>query len=68
MEWFLLIVHGRRLFPRSLIISTWILPPSIVPSLMHVLNVVSISYNIVRTTLIAHVMRIHRTRENKNKY
>ncbi|KAL4329258.1 hypothetical protein AHAS_Ahas13G0282100 [Arachis hypogaea] len=36
-----------------------IVPPLIVPSLMHTPIVISISYNIVRTKLIAKWVRIH---------
>ncbi|KAL4286810.1 hypothetical protein AHAS_Ahas19G0123400 [Arachis hypogaea] len=59
MEWPLLIVHLERLLPRRLINCLRLLPSLIVPSLMHVLIVVSISYNIVVTTLIAKKVRIH---------
>ncbi|KAL4329320.1 hypothetical protein AHAS_Ahas13G0288300 [Arachis hypogaea] len=46
LEWLLFIVHWRRLLPRGLIKSLRFLPPLIVPSLMQVLIVASISYNI----------------------
>ncbi|KAL4287797.1 hypothetical protein AHAS_Ahas19G0222100 [Arachis hypogaea] len=59
LEWFLLIVHWGRLLPWRLIKCLRLLPRLVVPSLMHVAIVISISYNIVRTTLIAKMMRIH---------
>ncbi|KAL4315726.1 hypothetical protein AHAS_Ahas15G0213900 [Arachis hypogaea] len=59
LEWFLLIVHWWRLMPWRLSKCLRLLPPLVVPSLMHVTIVISISYNIVRTTLIAKRMRIH---------
>ncbi|KAL4276306.1 hypothetical protein AHAS_Ahas20G0194000 [Arachis hypogaea] len=59
MECFLLIVHWRRLLPKWLIISIWLLPPLIVPSLMQAFIVVLISYNIIVTTLLAKRVRIH---------
>ncbi|KAL4276849.1 hypothetical protein AHAS_Ahas20G0248300 [Arachis hypogaea] len=58
IEWLLLIVHWWGLLPIGLIICIWLLPPLIVPSLMHILIEASISYNIVLITLIAKV-RIH---------
>ncbi|KAL4343813.1 hypothetical protein AHAS_Ahas11G0115900 [Arachis hypogaea] len=45
--WFLLIVCWWRLLPRGLSISLRLLPPLIVPSLLHVLIVASIFYNII---------------------
>ncbi|KAL4350246.1 hypothetical protein AHAS_Ahas10G0122800 [Arachis hypogaea] len=39
--------NQRRLLPRRLSISLRLLPPLIVPSLMHILIVISISYNII---------------------
>ncbi|KAL4287656.1 hypothetical protein AHAS_Ahas19G0208000 [Arachis hypogaea] len=59
LEWLLLIVHWGRLLPRRLSISLRLLPPLIVPSLMHVLIVAFVPYNKVVTTLIAKGMRIH---------
>ncbi|KAL4276414.1 hypothetical protein AHAS_Ahas20G0204800 [Arachis hypogaea] len=59
LEWFLLIIHWWRLLPWKLIKCLRLLPPLVVPSLMHVTIVISISYNIVRTKLIAKRMRIH---------
>ncbi|KAL4391204.1 hypothetical protein AHAS_Ahas03G0221700 [Arachis hypogaea] len=54
----LFIVHWWRLLPRRLITSLRLLPPLIIPSLMHIRIVAPISYNIVRIKLIAKV-RIH---------
>ncbi|KAL4315914.1 hypothetical protein AHAS_Ahas15G0232700 [Arachis hypogaea] len=47
LEWLLLIVGWWRLLPRRLSKSLRLLPPLIVPSLMHVLVVSSIPYNII---------------------
>ncbi|KAL4350300.1 hypothetical protein AHAS_Ahas10G0128200 [Arachis hypogaea] len=59
IEWLFFIVHWwRRLLQRGLIICIWLLPPLIVPSLIHFFIVISTSYNIVVITLIAK-MRIH---------
>ncbi|KAL4306203.1 hypothetical protein AHAS_Ahas16G0154800 [Arachis hypogaea] len=52
----------RRLLPRRLNILLRLLPPLIVPFLMYILIVISISYNIVVTTLIAKRMRIHNSK------
>ncbi|KAL4373183.1 hypothetical protein AHAS_Ahas05G0056300 [Arachis hypogaea] len=40
-------IRNRRLFPRRVINSLRLLPSLIVPSLMHILIVASISYNII---------------------
>ncbi|KAL4396601.1 hypothetical protein AHAS_Ahas01G0108200 [Arachis hypogaea] len=53
MEWLLLIVHWRGLLPRGLMKSLWLLPSLIVPSLMQAFIVISTSYNIIVTKLIA---------------
>ncbi|KAL4343837.1 hypothetical protein AHAS_Ahas11G0118300 [Arachis hypogaea] len=47
LEWLFIIVRWGRLLPRGLSISLRLLPPLIVPSLMHVLIVASIPYNII---------------------
>ncbi|KAL4276285.1 hypothetical protein AHAS_Ahas20G0191900 [Arachis hypogaea] len=47
LEWLLLIISWWRLLPRGLSISLRLLPPLIVPSLMHILIVASIPYNII---------------------
>ncbi|KAL4276276.1 hypothetical protein AHAS_Ahas20G0191000 [Arachis hypogaea] len=59
LEWFLLIVSGWRLLPRGLIKSLWLLPSLIVPSLMQASIVISSSYNMIGTKLIAKWVRIH---------
>ncbi|KAL4300868.1 hypothetical protein AHAS_Ahas17G0243900 [Arachis hypogaea] len=59
LEWLLLIVRWWRLLPKRLIICSRLLPPLMVPSLMHILIVAFIPYNIVVTTLVAKGMRIH---------
>ncbi|KAL4287682.1 hypothetical protein AHAS_Ahas19G0210600 [Arachis hypogaea] len=64
MEWLLLIVHWRRLLPRGLIKSLWLLPSLIVPSLMQAFIVISTSYNITVTKLIVKGIKIH---SNKRK-
>ncbi|KAL4356700.1 hypothetical protein AHAS_Ahas09G0112900 [Arachis hypogaea] len=58
-EWLLVIVCWRRLLPRGLIKSLWLLPPLILPSFMHVLIVISSSCNMIITKLIAKGVRIH---------
>ncbi|KAL4344686.1 hypothetical protein AHAS_Ahas11G0203200 [Arachis hypogaea] len=47
LEWLLLIVSWRGLLPRGLIESLWLLPSLIIPTLMYVLIIASISYNII---------------------
>ncbi|KAL4287389.1 hypothetical protein AHAS_Ahas19G0181300 [Arachis hypogaea] len=58
-SWIVPIRYWRRLLPRWLINSLRLLSSLIVPSLMHVVIVASIFYNIVVTTLIAKKVRIH---------
>ncbi|KAL4316339.1 hypothetical protein AHAS_Ahas15G0275200 [Arachis hypogaea] len=58
-SWIIPIRNRRRLLPRRLINPLRLLPPLIIPSLMHILIVISTSYNIVITTLIAKMVRIH---------
>ncbi|KAL4329362.1 hypothetical protein AHAS_Ahas13G0292500 [Arachis hypogaea] len=57
--WVLRIVPRGSLLPRWLSVSLRLLPPLIIPSLMPVLIVASIPYNIIITTLIAKGMRIY---------
>ncbi|KAL4306469.1 hypothetical protein AHAS_Ahas16G0181400 [Arachis hypogaea] len=52
-SWIVPIRNRRRLSPRRLSISLGFLPSLISKSLMHVVIVISISYNIVVTTIIA---------------
>ncbi|KAL4306506.1 hypothetical protein AHAS_Ahas16G0185100 [Arachis hypogaea] len=59
LEWLLLIINWRRLLPRGLIKSLWLLLSLIVPTSMHVLIIVSSSCNIVVTKLIAKGVRVH---------
>ncbi|KAL4365647.1 hypothetical protein AHAS_Ahas07G0127000 [Arachis hypogaea] len=59
LEWLLVIVCWRRLLPRGLIKSLWLLPSLVVPSLMHVLIVISSSCNMIITKLIAKGVRVH---------
>ncbi|KAL4294271.1 hypothetical protein AHAS_Ahas18G0211400 [Arachis hypogaea] len=66
IEWLFFIVHWWRLLPRGLIICIWLLPPLVIPSLMHIFIEVPISYNIVVITLIAKV-RIHSKSKNKKQ-
>ncbi|KAL4350593.1 hypothetical protein AHAS_Ahas10G0157500 [Arachis hypogaea] len=47
LEWLSFIVCWWRLLPRGLIKSLWLLPSLIVPSLMHILIVAFIPYNII---------------------
>ncbi|KAL4371398.1 hypothetical protein AHAS_Ahas06G0163000 [Arachis hypogaea] len=47
IEWLSVIVHWRRLLPRGLIKSLWLLPPLIVLTLMHIHIIASIPYNII---------------------
>ncbi|KAL4337261.1 hypothetical protein AHAS_Ahas12G0092500 [Arachis hypogaea] len=58
IEW-LLIVTWRWLLPRGLIKSLWLLPSLIVPSLIQAFIVISSSYNMIVTRLIAKGVRIH---------
>ncbi|KAL4371336.1 hypothetical protein AHAS_Ahas06G0155600 [Arachis hypogaea] len=53
------IVCWWRLLPRGLIKSLWLLPSLIVPTLMHVIMVISSSCNIIVTKLIAKGTRVH---------
>ncbi|KAL4315988.1 hypothetical protein AHAS_Ahas15G0240100 [Arachis hypogaea] len=59
-SWIVPIRNWRKLLPRRLSICLRLLPPLIVPSLMHtsIKAFISISYNIVSTKLIAKRMRI----------
>ncbi|KAL4276304.1 hypothetical protein AHAS_Ahas20G0193800 [Arachis hypogaea] len=50
-EWLLVIVHWRGLLPRGLIISLWLLPSLILPTLMPIFIIVSIPYNNIGTKL-----------------
>jgi len=59
VEWLLLMAHWRRLLLKGLIKSLWLLPSLIVPSLIQAFIVISISYNIIVTKLIAKGVRIH---------
>ncbi|KAL4329327.1 hypothetical protein AHAS_Ahas13G0289000 [Arachis hypogaea] len=59
LEWFLHMLSWWRLLPRGLSISLRLLPPLIVPTLMHVFIVGFIPYNIIGTKLIAKGVRIH---------
>ncbi|KAL4329433.1 hypothetical protein AHAS_Ahas13G0299600 [Arachis hypogaea] len=59
MELLLLIVCWWRLLPKWLIISLRFFTPLIVPTLMHVLIIISTSYNIIVTTLIDKGVKIH---------
>ncbi|KAL4287924.1 hypothetical protein AHAS_Ahas19G0234800 [Arachis hypogaea] len=47
LEWLLVIVCWWRLLPRGLIKFLWLLPSLILPSLMHILIVISSSCNII---------------------
>ncbi|KAL4306572.1 hypothetical protein AHAS_Ahas16G0191700 [Arachis hypogaea] len=57
LEWFLL--SGWRLLPRGLIKSLWLLPSMIIPSLMQAFIIISSSYNMIVTKLIAKGVSIH---------
>ncbi|KAL4381827.1 hypothetical protein AHAS_Ahas04G0172400 [Arachis hypogaea] len=59
MEFLLLIIHWRQFLPRGLIKSLSLFPSLIVPSLMQAFIVISTSYNIIVTKLIAKGVRIH---------
>ena len=64
IEWLFFIVHWWRLLPRRLIICIWLLPPLVIPSLIHIFIIVLITYNIIVTTLIAKV-RTHDIKRGK---
>ncbi|KAL4371769.1 hypothetical protein AHAS_Ahas06G0198900 [Arachis hypogaea] len=59
LEWLLVIVYWRRLLPRGLIKSLWLLPSLIFPTLMPIPIRASIPYNNIGTKLETRGVRIY---------